>query len=375
MAEIHRLMPGLESRSDDEGVSTQHRANGARTWKAMSPPASQANRERRQQPAGRIRRTNDQAEIDQLKAEVHCGRVLEQQAPPWQLDRRQSTRNALKYRRGAGEILIVNHGGRGWWDPMHPAAKGDVFGLIQHLDPGLNFGEARQLLRRLAGIAPAYPEHLRHRTLKGPPVPVFDRWCARQPLAEGTPTWRYLTEERCLPSRILALAAWHGLIREGPGGSAWFAHQDQASKLTGIEMRGPRWRGFSTDSDKSLFQLPGGEGAAPRLAVVEAPIDALSLASLEGPRSDTLYLATAGGLGPTTIAALRALLAKRVDLPVAQLVAATDADGAGEHYAAFLAGLAREAGVTCQRLRPPRALGDWNAILVRAGGRDHRRAA
>ena len=101
----------------------------------------------------------------------------------------------------------------------------------------------------------------------------------------------------------------------------------------------------------------------------------MSLASLEGPRSDTLYLATAGGLGPTTIAALRALLAKRVDLPVAQLVAATDADGAGEHYAAFLAGLAREAGVTCQRLRPPRALGDWNAILVRAGGRDHRRAA
>ena len=314
-------------------------------------------------------------EIDQLKAEVHCGTVLEQQAPPWQLDRRESTCNALKYRRSTGEVLIVNHDGRGWWDPMHPAAKGDVLDLIQHLDPGLGFDASRRLLCRLVGIAPARPEQMRRCALQNPLVPVFDRWCARPPLAEGTPTWRYLTEERCLPPRILALAAWHGLIREGPDGSAWFAHQDQASKLTGIEMRGPRWRGFSADSDKSLFQLPGGDGVMPRLVVVEAPIDVLSLASLEGPRSDTLYLATAGGLGPTTIAALRALLAKRADLPAAQLVAATDADDAGERYAIWLAELAQEAGVTCERLRPPRGLSDWNAILVRAAGRDHRYAA
>ena len=62
-------------------------------------------------------------------------------------------------------------------------------------------------------------------------------------------------------------------------------------------------------------------------------------------------------------------------LATAQLVAATDADAVGEHYAIFLAELAQEAGVTCERLRPPRALGDWNAILVRAAGRDHRHAA
>ena len=314
-------------------------------------------------------------EIDQLKAEVHCGTVLEQQEPPWQLDRRESTRNALKYRRGAGEILIVNHGGRGWWDPMHPAAKGDVFGLIQHLDPGLDFGAVCQLLRRLAGIAPTCMEQLRQRALRSPCVPVFDRWSARPPLAEGTSTWRYLSGECCLPPRILALAAWHGLIYEGPGGSAWFAHQDQTGKLTGIEMRGPRWRGFSADSDKSLFQLPGGNGVMPRLAVVEGPIDALSLASLEGPRGDTLYLATGGGMGSTTVATLRGLLAQRAGLAAAQLVAATDADAAGEHHAIFLAKLAQEAGVTCERLRPPRALGDWNAILVRAAGRDRRRAA
>ena len=62
-------------------------------------------------------------------------------------------------------------------------------------------------------------------------------------------------------------------------------------------------------------------------------------------------------------------------LATAQLVAATDADAVGEHYAIFLAELAQEAGVTCERLRPPRALVDWSAILVRAAGRDHRHAA
>ena len=240
--------------------------------------------------------------IDQLKAEVHCGTVLEQQAPAWQLDQRQ------------GALL-------------------------------------------------------------SPGMPVFDRWCARPPLAEGTPAWRYLSQECCLPPRILALVAWHGLVREGPGSSAWFAHQDQAGKLTGIEMHGPRWRGFAADSDTSLFQLPGGDGIMPRLTVVGTAIDALSLASLEGPRGDTLYLATAGGMGSRTVATLRALLTRRARLATVQLVVASDADVAGEQYASLLAELAQAAGVTCERLRPPRALGRWNAILVRAAGRGHRHAA
>jgi len=73
---------------------------------------------------GRLRRvpagyTNEPEEIARLKGAVHCATVLEQATPPWQLDRRASTAAAVKYRRGTGEILIVNHGGRGWWDPTH----------------------------------------------------------------------------------------------------------------------------------------------------------------------------------------------------------------------------------------------------------------
>jgi hypothetical protein len=96
-----------------------------------------------------------EAEIEELKASVSCAAVLERLPPVWLLDRRESTRRSLKYRRGAGEIVIVNHDGRGWWDPLSDA-KGDIFTLVRHLDPGLNFTEARRVLRDFAGIAPCF---------------------------------------------------------------------------------------------------------------------------------------------------------------------------------------------------------------------------
>ena len=46
-------------------------------------------------------------EINELRDKVHCGVVLERTLPPWKLDRKESTKLSLKYRRGKGEILIV----------------------------------------------------------------------------------------------------------------------------------------------------------------------------------------------------------------------------------------------------------------------------
>ena len=308
---------------------------------------------------------NDPAEVQELKAAVHCATVLEHQMPPWRLDRRASTRRALKYRRGEGEIMIVNHDGRGWWDPGDAQAKGDVFSLMQYLEPGLNFGEVRRRLRMLAGQAPTFLEQLRSRP--GPAIPVDELWRSRSRLQPGSRTWSYLTRTRCLPPSILEHARTLDVVREGPHGSAWFAHSDHHGRLTGIEMRGPSWRGFSAEGDKSLFRLTGGRSAAPdRLVILEAPIDALSLAVLEGPRADTLYLATAGGIGPATIKALEALLAERAGRREACLVAATDADRVGDRYAVVLHGIATAAGIAATRLRPPAEAGDWNELLVRA---------
>ena len=100
--------------------------------------------------------TGHDPEIEDLRAKVHCAVVLERTPPPWKLDRKESTRLSLKYRRDKGEILIVSHAGRGWWDPTSDA-KGDVFGLVRRLEPTLSFGHVRKRLREFAGLAPRFP--------------------------------------------------------------------------------------------------------------------------------------------------------------------------------------------------------------------------
>jgi hypothetical protein len=303
------------------------------------------------------------AEIEWLKAGVSCAALLERLPPVWQLDRAESTRHSLKYRRGEAEILIVNHDGHGWWDPLSDR-KGDIFTLAQHLDPGLSFGEARRMLRDFVGIAPTFPEAVRTRRTRASSLPVVQRWGRCPPLSHGSPAWLYLARQRGLSERILVAARVSDAVREGPRGSAWFAHRDGAGLLTGIEMRGPAWRNFSAGGGKTLFRLPGGPGRLTRVAVCESAIDALSLAAIEGDRRDTLYAATAGGMGPGTIAALQQLLLQVLMTdPAGLLIAATDADTAGRRYAARLEDMATDAGVRFDAILPPNGLNDWNDVL------------
>ena len=152
-------------------------------------------------------------------------------------------------------------------------------------------------------------------------------------------------------------------VREGPRGSAWFAHRDGGGFLTGIEMRGADYRNFSAGGTKTLFRLPGGPGPLPRVTVCESAIDALSLAAIEQCRPDTLYAATAGGMGPATVAALQQTLLDSASDPAAVLIAATDADTAGRRHAARLEVLAVEAGVRFSMLLPPDGVNDWNDAL------------
>lgn len=168
-------------------------------------------------------------------------------------------------------------------------------------------------------------------------------------------------------------------MREGSYGSAWFAHRDETGSVTHVEIRGRAYRGSLRGGQKRLFRLSGGgqQGAigiadgkptgggreAPtRLAVMEAPIDALSLAALEDIRSDTLYVATGGGMGPKTVQAIERLLAGMASLPHALLSSATDANSPGERYAARHAELAAAFGIRFERLAPIAGT-DWNDVL------------
>jgi hypothetical protein len=311
---------------------------------------------------------NGQEELDHLRASVNCATILERLANGWQLDQAESTRRALKFRRGPGEIVIVNHEGKGWFDPLSEA-KGDIFRLVQHLEPALNFGQVRQRLRTVAGIAYTHAENYMRPTRDV--VPPTERWAARRRLRRGSAVWGYLTENRCLPKNILIAAAEADALREGPHASAWFAHRDHGGTLTGIEMRGPDYRGFTADGAKSLFRFAGGKGLNVRLAIFEAPIDALSMAAFEQIRSDTLYVAAGGGMGPGSLVALKRLFDERTNQPNAMVVIGTDNDPPGERHAQRLITLIEAANLPWERARPPHGAKDWNKFLqIQAGKGD-----
>lgn len=306
--------------------------------------------------AGRPRVTHDDAELDELRARVDCRTVLEQAG--WDLDRRESTARALKYRNGPARIVIVTHGGKGWFDPLSDA-KGDVLALAQRVWGG-NLGHARRALRPLAGIAPSLAPALREREHR-PALDAARTWRRARRPAPGSPAWRYLVEARRLPAETVARAVAADALREGIEGTAWALHRARADGApTGWEMRGPRYKGFARGGDKGLFFV-GDPVRARRLAVAEGFIDALSLAAVEGWPEGTAYLSTGGGFGPATAEALLALLSDRV-----RLVAATDQGAGGELLADRLHGLAREAGAGFGRLRP--SAKDWNAQLAEAAG-------
>jgi hypothetical protein len=294
-------------------------------------------------------------ELIELRERVPCAAVLEKAG--FAIDLKESTRRAVKYRRGA-EIVIVIHEGRGWFDPLSDA-KGDVFSLVEHLDR-VPFVEVLERVASLVGFVRQDPDWSRPLRKIEPATPIPDRWARRHKPWPGSMTWRYLHGERVLPDAVIRTAIRHDALREGPRGSMWAAHRYFGGRITGWEERGPDWRGFSTGGTKVLFQL--GPVQAQRLCVTEAAIDAMSLAALENERADSLYLSTGGGWSPATDAAIRTLAARDGAL----LVAATDNNLQGDRYADRLKDVSMETGCGCVRLRP--RLVDWNAEL-KAGWR------
>ncbi|MCJ8509941.1 DUF3991 and toprim domain-containing protein [Rhizobium lemnae] len=288
-------------------------------------------------------------ELEALRAKVSCEAVLEQAG--YELDAKESTRRAVKYRRGSS-IIIVTHDGRGWFDPLSDA-KGDVFALAMFLDK-VTFPVAAEAVAELVGFRLSRPEWKSPRS-SGSAGEIPGRWRSRRTPSPDSDTWRYLCWERGVPPAIVRHAIREDILREGPYGSMWAAHVDSYGRVVGWEERGPEWRGFSTGGSKLLFRL--GPSDPNRLCVTEAAIDVMSLAALEGPREQTLYLSTGGGWSPATDAALAELTMR----PGLTLVAATDANSQGDIYAERLRAVAEASGCDWQRLRPPAE--DWNEVL------------
>lgn len=289
--------------------------------------------------------------IEELREKVSCEVLLDDDG--WSIDLQESTRGAIKYRRGEGEVVIVIHGGRGWFDPMSSDAKGDVFDLALHLGAA-GFAAALERVGNLVGHVPAQRPFVQRRR-SAPVASIEVRWGGRARPWPGSPTWQYLAHQRAIPDAVLAAAVRQGCLREGPYGSMWAAHTTDDHVISGWEERGPDWRGFATDGDKHLFRL--GSRDPERLCVTEAAIDAMSLAAFENLRPETAYVSTGGGWAPASQAAIRAYAMRSRLL----FVAATDNDRQGEIYAERVKGIAGEFGCAFERLTPQ--ADDWNTDL------------
>jgi hypothetical protein len=298
-------------------------------------------------------------ELGELRGRVSCVAVLEQAG--FEVDARESTRRAVKYRRG-DDIIIVIHDGEGWFDPLSPA-KGDVFKLVEYIHHA-SFPEALACVAGLIGFEPTTLSWTRRAKDREPATSVLERWQKRRLLWRGSATWHFLRDARKLPDSVLRAATQQGRLREGPYGSMWAAHVDDHGDVTGWEEHGLEWRGFSTGGAKILFRF--GPIHASRLCVTEAAIDAMSLAALERGRTDSLYLSTGGGWSLATDVAIRALAAR----PGVLLIAATDNDSQGERYADRLQAAASEADCGYERLRSNEV--DWNAELKARSGEERK---
>ncbi|GBQ47330.1 DUF3991 and TOPRIM domain-containing protein [Komagataeibacter europaeus] len=296
-------------------------------------------------------------EITYLRDNVDCRTLLERDG--FTLYPGESSNHVWKYVRKSGadghQIIIVNNHGRGWFAPLENQVKGDVFGLVQYLYRGENFGRARVRLRKLAGIAPALPAAVRPSAPAQNGLNLVDRWKSRQMPDPQSAAWRYLTKERRLPVATVRRAVDAAVLAEGPYGTMWAAHCDVERTMTGWEMRGPNMKSaFCKGGEKALFRFAWADSGYTRLAITEAAIDSMSLATLEGKRSDTLYVSTGGGMGPLT-----ARVICQLGETLRDVVAATDANAAGDRYAAMIGDMLN---VPVRRLRPLRHA-DWNDQL------------
>lgn len=299
----------------------------------------------------------EKREVEELRSRVGCAAVLEKAG--YTVDLKESTRRAIKYRKG-DEIVIVIHDGKGWFDPLSDA-KGDVFSLVEHLH-GLPFVDVLNEVAALVGFVPSQPAWERTAREREPEISVLERWRTRRRPWPGSMTWRYLRDDRDLPEAVIREAIRQDLLREGPRGSMWAGHRDGQNTVTGWEERGPEWRGFSTGGAKVLFRF--GPMGSLRLCVTEAAIDTLSLAVLESFRRDSLYLSTGGGWAPATESAIRLLASRQGTV----LVAATDNNAQGDVYAERLEAMADSTGSSFERLRPQND--DWNADLREKAGKE-----
>ncbi len=203
----------------------------------------------------------------------------------WKDDLRESTPKAIKYRRGEGEIIIVVHQGRGWFDPDLGSQGRRVF--LPSVSARRTSRFRCKAVAELVGFEPSAPAWRRSRNKM--PEAITSRWSDRAVPRPGSPAWSYLTSLEPSPKRLCqqqSLPADSVKALWDPFGQGI----STPPALLGWEERGPIGVGSHAVARKRFSQLEVTRRFA--FASPEAAIDAMSLAALEEHRADSTYAST-----------------------------------------------------------------------------------
>lgn len=324
------------------------------------PAAHILNFERTAERSVRVMKTNRDDELQRFKTDIDlisycagCG---------FEIDLSESSRTSTIMRRGpqkTGEKIGVAIDTDGHWvySDLRNGKGGSIIDFVQHTQ-NLNLGQVRKELRSAAGIINEIPVAERPKKPERSTAnrqTVFHAYIKTRPL---NGRHDYLQNERGIDADILRDLRFDKMIKVDDRGNAIFPHFDEKG-LSGYEIRGHGYKGFSKNGEKSIW-CSANVRTAKEVIFVEGAINALSHAQLNR-NPDAAYVSIGGQMSDSQ-KEIVAYAMSRAHERGAALVLATDADDAGEKHAQALRSLAPEAATLYRE--SPQADSDWNEQLV-----------
>jgi hypothetical protein len=323
------------------------------------------------------------AELERIKREIDLVDFAANEG--YVRDKARSSRSQVVMAKGTGDgqhrMVIMRSSDDRWYyfSPTHPENKGTILDFARRLRGAGLAAVVTELRELLPGGGSQLPPRTPSSASAPSPHDGFDRARVLSALEWTTEGVRstYLTKSRCVSEATLSSPRFRGTWRTDCYGNVVFPHHDDDG-VCGFEKRGAYYKGFAEGGRKALYMsrsLPGDRA----LVFVEPGIDALSHFELQEQR-DAMYASIAGQPGRWQWGHIQRVLQR---YPHLEIVAAFDADAAGDRFANQLAEVA---GRCVRRERPEWQLPwtiptgaklDWNYLLQERvrGGLDRGRAA
>lgn len=265
-----------------------------------------------------------------------------------------------------GDKVIIKREADGhyvYFSVRDDADNGTIIDFLQRRQR-MSLGEVRKTLRPWIGKLESRPPmpltNLPQLTHSGCDRLIVEKeWAQAGPYTSSS----FLEEVRRIPRNLLVGQRFVSRLRIDSRLNVLFPHEDDNGELCGFEKKNRGFTGFSAGGEKGLWSSNDLESDR-RLVFAESGIDALSYAVLF-PDPSARYRSFGGGLSPKQPTIIQNHISAM--MPGSEIIAATDADHAGQALARLIEALVADVKGYCFRQHSPtEGIDDWNDGLRRA---------